>query len=241
MTFELVDLQYANERANGTLVGEAYDRLKTDIITHRLQPGRKVSEAKLVAHSGLGRAPVRAAMARLAQEGLIITPSPKTNIVAPLTFADIKEVFHLRNLLEPDAARMATGRINIARLRKLNAACKTQYALGDADNEFAFLKANRDFHVYIAVAAGNPLQAQWIERLQDAVMRVLWLALRQSDTNFQWASGHNDIVEAMERGDGNAAERLARKHLLGGQDKIMRILLDSGQVDNINLAVNDMR
>jgi DNA-binding GntR family transcriptional regulator len=225
------------EHSGDRLVDQAYLRLKADIITHVLEPGQKISEGKLVEHTGLSRAPVRSAMARLLQEGLVVLASSKTQIVAPLTMADVREIFHLRDLLEPDAARLAAGRVDIAMLKELNKACARPYTPGNTDEEFAFLAANRAFHLAIARSSGHPVQTQWIERLQDAVMRVLWLSLRLENRPSMWSTGHDDIIAALAAADGAAAERFARKHLLNGQKAVLDVLMRSRRIQRANLAL----
>lgn len=214
------------ESRSGALLEEAYIQMKRDIITHRLRPGQKVSEARLVRHTGLGRAPVRAAMTRLIQEGLIQALSAKTTIISPLTMAEIREMFHLRNMIEPDAARLAIGRVDVAELRRLNGFCDMEYRAGVVDEEYAFLKANRDFHMCIAEASGHPTQARWIARLQDTAMRVLWIRIRFGSPA-KWARGHDEIIDAIERRDAAAVERHARKHLVANERVILSMLLET--------------
>lgn len=224
-----------DETAPGVLLEEAYNLIKRDIITHRLRPGQKVSEARLVQHTGFGRAPVRVAMTRLIQEGLIRAPSAKTTIISPLTMAEIREMFHLRNMIEPDAARLAIGRIDVAQLRHLNSFCDMEYRSGVIDEEYAFLKANRDFHMAIAVASGHPTQARWIARLQDIAMRVLWIRVRFGPPA-KWARGHDEIIEAIERRDPAAVERYARKHLVANERVILSMLLETAVENTLNLS-----
>lgn len=208
----------------GTLLLEAYDHLKLDVITHRLKPGQKVSEARLTEHCQRSRASVRAAMVRLTQEGLMVQTSPKTTIIAPLTLRGISEVAHLRLLLEPDAARAAALTMDAAQLEALNAACDPALSPGLEDEDY--LLANRAFHMAIAEAAGRPLQAQWIGRLQDHAMRHLWLNIQSKDEQ-GWAQGHRDIIAAIAARDPEAAARCAENHLRAGQTATLARLAES--------------
>ena len=85
---------------------------------------------------GLGKAPIRAALARLAQDGLVAAIARRGWRVAPVTLADVLDVFRLRRSLEPLAARLAAERgIDAALLKRLDAAI-TAYdrAIGLATN-----------------------------------------------------------------------------------------------------------
>src|SRR3954462_14840967 len=89
-----------------------------------LAPGAGVSEAQLVNEFGLSKAAVRAALARLRAEGLVVAEPRRAHVVAPLTLRDVLEIYDLRLLLEPPGAEAAAGQIardELARLRKLAA------------------------------------------------------------------------------------------------------------------------
>ena len=98
----------------------AYARIKDDIISCALQPGEEVSEGLLVARYGMSKAPIRSAMMRLRQEGLIVSRGRQGNAVSPVTLRDIQEIFQLRLVLEVTAVRLAAGKVDAARLRSLN-------------------------------------------------------------------------------------------------------------------------
>jgi DNA-binding GntR family transcriptional regulator len=85
----------------------AYDRLREDIIEWRLEPGRPLGEVDLAAAIGVSRTPVREALARLTAEGLVTAGHGRTSIVAPMSTADIRQLFELREALETQAARLA--------------------------------------------------------------------------------------------------------------------------------------
>ena len=86
---------------NGPSLNEtAYRAIKADIIACVLQPGEEISEAVLVGRYGFSKAPIRSALMRLRQEGLIVSRGRQGNIVSPVTLRDVKEVFQLRLLLE---------------------------------------------------------------------------------------------------------------------------------------------
>src|SRR3954462_2533940 len=102
----------------------AYERLRTAIVALELGPRTGGSEARLVAGFGFSRAAVRAALARLRAEGLVVAEPRRGHVIAPLTLRDVLEIYDLRLLLEPPGAEAAAGQIardELARLRKLAA------------------------------------------------------------------------------------------------------------------------
>jgi DNA-binding GntR family transcriptional regulator len=218
------------------LIDEAYERLKFEIVTLQLAPGEKISEAVLAARFELGTTPIRSAVARLALEGLIVALSERTNVVAPLTLTQIQEVFALRKLLEPHAARLAAGRIDPRELHALEEACQVGYTAGNIDEEYAFLVANRKFHVAIARASGSERLAAMVEQLEDAAMRILCLVLEIENHSEDWQHGHRDILEALVTGNGTRAAEIALAQLVESEELVTRVVLKSSMLSKINLA-----
>ena len=87
-------------------------------------------------------------------------------VVKPITLRDIGEIFALRRMLEPVAARHAAGRADVNRLRQLDAVCGAGFVAGDPASQATFLQAHRQLHLAIVTAGGN-------ERLTD-VFAPLW-------------------------------------------------------------------
>ena len=113
---------------NANLNELAYRTIKEDIISCALQPGEAISEAVLVARYELSKAPIRSALVRLRQEGLVISRGRMGNIVSPVTLRDVQEIFQLRLVLEVATIKLAAGNVDPARIRELNNAVLAGYA-----------------------------------------------------------------------------------------------------------------
>ena len=125
------------------LTDRAYERLKHDVITCVLAPGTEISEPQLCLHYRLGKAPVRMALIRLAHEGLVRAIPRRGYLISPVTLKDIQDIFELRLMLEPRAARMAAGNIDARRARALETAASAGYLVHDARSITSFLDANK--------------------------------------------------------------------------------------------------
>src|SRR6476620_11022636 len=147
------------------LTERAYDRLRREIITCVIQPGSEISETQLSTPYKMGKAAVRVALTKLAHDGLVRAIPRRGYMVMPVTLKDIHDVFELRLMLEPLAARMAAGKVNMQRLRGFDEICREGYQPGDARSTTRFLDANKAFHVEIAQATGNARLASAIEQL----------------------------------------------------------------------------
>ena len=215
------------QAADRSLNDIAYDAIKDDIISCALQPGEDVSEGLLVARYRMGKAPIRSALMRLRQEGLIVSRGRQGNAVSPVTLRDVQEIFQLRLVLEVTAVRLAAGRVDAARLRALNEAAHATHAAGDSAGEAAYLRANRAFHRYVAECAGNQRLVALVVSLMEQHERIVHLGLALQRREREFHHFHDDLVTALIEGDGERAAQLTEAALRGGQKKVMEALTAS--------------
>ena len=156
----------------------AYDRLRRAIMRLELAPGAQVSEASLVEEFGFSKASVRAALARLRGDGLVLAQPRRRHVVAPLTMRDVLEVYDLRLTLEPPAAVAAAQRIDEAELQRLAALTGPDAGLSEAGELERFMAANTTIHLGIVRAAGNGRATRIVERLLDDSERARRVALQ---------------------------------------------------------------
>ena len=225
-----------NGKPGGTGDGQAADRnlndiayrtIKDDIISCALQPGEDISEGMLAARYRLGKAPIRSAMTRLRQEGLVVSRGRQGNAVSAVTLRDVQEVFQLRMVLEVTAVRLAAGRVDAARLRSLNESAHAAWSPGDEARESTYLRANRALHRYVAESSGNQRLAALLVGLMEQHERIVRLGLALQNREHEFHHFHDDLVDALIDGDGNRAAQLTEAALRGGQRKVIEALADS--------------
>ena len=227
---------FADVRSIPLLSDRAYERIRHDIITCTIAPGTEVSETQLCTHYKLGKAPVRMALNRLAHDGLVRAIPRRGYRVTVITIQDIHDVFELRLMLEPVAARMAAGRVDAPRLRALDEVCRAGYVPGDAKSTSRFLEANKAFHVEIARAAGNTRLADAVEQLLDEMTRLLHLGLGPRNRSQEMQREHRALVKALERGDSGTAERICREQIETARGMVLSAILASSSVMNLALG-----
>ncbi|MDQ2065121.1 GntR family transcriptional regulator [Xinfangfangia sp. CPCC 101601] len=215
---------------------DAYRSIKSDIVLSRIAPGAAVSEAMLEKRYSFGRASIRKALTRLAQDGLIVPRARSGHQVAPLTLADIDEVFMLRRRLEPYSVRLAAGRIDEPRLRALDQLCRASYTAGDIEGELAFLEANRQFHVALGYAAGLPRLGRMVEQLHDEAARILYLGFRLKSRSEEWSHGHEALLEALTAPDPEKAEKIATDLLDHSYEQVRKAALESRSLRGAELV-----
>ncbi len=217
------------------LTDRAYERIKHDIITCAIAPGTEITEPQLCSHFKLGKAPVRMALTRLAHDGLVRAIPRRGYMVTAVTLKDIHDVFELRLMLEPAAARMAAGKVDARRLRALDDACRAGYQPNDVKSITRFLDASKAFHVAIAQATGNGRLATMIAQLLDQMTRLLHLGLGLRNRSQEMLHEHRALVKALARGDGETAERISREQIEAARNMVLSAIMTSSTV--MNLAI----
>jgi len=215
----------------------AYELIRLDILTFRLKPGEKTSERLLAARYALGMAPIRAALPRLVQEGLIEKTAERGTFIAPLTLRGVRDTYQMRYLLEPAAAELAAVRgMDSARLDHLRRVCESHWAPDDDDAIIHILLANRDFNLAIAEASGNALLARTIRHLQNLSLRILFLGTTQRDAANFWGMGPAKIRDAIVARNGPLARELYAEDLACGERWAMKVIMALPELESINLA-----
>lgn len=220
------------------LTERAYDRIRRDIISCVIMPGSEISETQLCTQYKLGKAPVRVALTKLSHDGLVRAIPRRGYRVVPVTLKDIHDVFELRLMLEPVAARMAAGKVNTQRLRMYDEVCRAGYQPGDAKSTGRFLEANKAFHVTIAQATENARLAGAIEHLLDEMTRLLHLGLGLRKGSQEMQHEHKTLVKALARGDGETAERICREQIEASRNMVLSAILTSRSVLNLAITVD---
>jgi DNA-binding GntR family transcriptional regulator len=227
----------SKQRTRELRMGPAtYEAIREDIVTLSLAPGEKVSEIDLERRYRVGKAPVRVALGRLAQEGLVINRLRSGHIVAPITLQDITETWQLRRTLESEAAALAAGHVS----EDLTAAYeRTRVADFDGSNTkavFEFLSANRDFIVEMARCTGNKLMIQWICHLEVLAMRTLFLGIRTQRSATEWRIEYEEIYGALARGDAASARKLVCEAVAHSERVVLDSLMQAPDLRTVNLG-----
>ncbi len=213
-----------------------YDRIKRSIIRCELQPGQQVTEEQLAHQYGVSRGSIRPALKRLYQEQLIQTISRNRYVIPPVTLKDANDVFEMRLLLEPAAARQAAGRIGPEQLQRLTQLCGARYRPGDRESAEEFLRANTELHVTIARASGNVLLAEFIANLLEREERLNNLAHSLKDRNEDAHHEHVELVEALAAGDGERAAEVMASGIRSARGFVLEAMMASPALQQVNVV-----
>ncbi|HTR84759.1 MAG TPA: GntR family transcriptional regulator [Reyranella sp.] len=213
-----------------------YRRIRSDIMGCVLAPGESCSESQLAEVYGVSKAPVRWALAALSREGLVTARPRQGHTVAPVTIESVNDLFGVRMILEPAAARLAAGHADIERLKQLHARVTEGCTFGDRRSERRWVDANNQFHIEITRAAGNERLTRITMAVLEESQRVMHVLISVFEEVRSMGQDHRDLISALAKGDGEGAARVAREHLEHSRRIVMDALL--GNATTRGLAAN---
>lgn len=195
---------------------EVYETLLAQLISLKIAPGNRIAVDALVRELGVSQTPIRAALIRLENEGLVIKTHNVGYSAAPMPSRQhFEQIYDLRLLLEPYAARRTAETVSgevRAQLGALDAAMADPESddAKRAYSQFALLDAR--FHNLIATASGNTLVAEALAR-SYAHMHLFRLRYHSVVTEGA-VQEHAAIMRGIIAGDGAAAQKAMEEHLL---------------------------
>jgi DNA-binding GntR family transcriptional regulator len=209
-----------------------YRVLFEDIRQQRLLPNASLQEEDLAARFQVSRTPVREAVRRLIQDGLLERRGSSTS-VRQLTVEEVANIYPMIAVMEGLAARLAAERISDAELDALHE--MHERMAGEADSSPAFIETNQAFHDAIIEAAGNPPLAREIERFRMITNHFRQVVLGMPQRQNQSTAEHAAILEALRSGNGAGAEAAMRNHV-GTAEAVLMLLLRTSRLVASSIA-----
>jgi DNA-binding GntR family transcriptional regulator len=200
-----------------------YRRLKEMILAGELAPGARLVELELAAQFGVSRTPVREALKRLIDSKLVLVDPVRAYVVRTADAGEIEEIYLVREMLDGLAARLATKRIRadeVAQLRLIVDSMRTAIKSQRID---VVVNSNIMFHDRIYRAAGNETLSRIGLELREFIRRFSREAFEKTPRVAEVLEEHEMLVDAIQRGDSEAAERLAREHLRSAREYMTRL------------------
>lgn len=196
----------------------AYSRLRESILGGLLTPGERISEPGLAEQLGISRTPVREALQRLAQEGLVELSPGRGARVRVLTPEEVLEVYEVRALLESEAARLAATNATKAELKGLEQYLKTLSSL-PKESYTQQMQVDFDFHTALVKASHNRLLARIYQDLR-ATLALVRSNMQTRSQHPVTRKQHQAILQALQARDPKAAARAVREHVLHFRDLV---------------------
>jgi DNA-binding GntR family transcriptional regulator len=192
---------------------DAYDRLRHAIVTAELQPSERLVESDLMQLLGTSRFAVRTALVRLAQEGLVEHERNRGAKVRLVGEDEAAEILESRMVLEGLAARYAAARATPEHVAELRGILDEMRALLDAGDLFGASDLNARLHARLLEISGIGSAARLVGMLNSQLVRFQYRTILLPGRAEQSHAEHRALVDAIARGDADAAESAVRVHL----------------------------
>lgn len=207
------------------LVEQAYAELRRRILDNVYAPGFQALESALADELGVSRTPLREALIRLQDEGLVEVVPRHGMRVLPVSAADMKEIYEILTSLEAMAAELvALKRPAPAELAALEKASRDMEKALKKDDLDAWAEADERYHRQLIELCGNRRLAAVVYNYWDRAHRARMFTLRLRPKPVNSTHEHLAVVEAIRRGDAVAARELHRAHRERGSRELLEIL-----------------
>jgi DNA-binding GntR family transcriptional regulator len=223
----------ARESALETRITErAYATIRQEILGCAMRPGDRFSESQLSESLGMGRTPIREALTRLRQEGLVESFPRSGYRVSLITMRDVNEIFQARQLIECEVAAIIAARgMNPGERARLVELAGRPYKVATPEDRSEWLRNNTEFHVEIARIAGNTRLTRFLEQILAEMERLLTVGWSVSSLLGQ----HLDLVEAIASGDPELARRDTAASIGRSKENTIRALMSSPALQDASI------
>jgi DNA-binding GntR family transcriptional regulator len=204
------------QRVAAPLREQVLDLLRQAIVEHRLKPGQRLIERELVEQIGVSRTTIREVLRQLAAEGLVATIPQRGAVVAVPTAEEAAELYEVRAALESLAARRFVERASESQVQALRAAfdeVERVMVAGDDADTLAMIQAKDHFYDVLLKGSGNRAIHQILSGLTARVSVLRATSMAQPGRAVQSLAEIEAIVDAVERGDADAAARACAHHV----------------------------
>lgn len=208
---------------------QAYTLLRRKILDNEISAGLQATEQEIAEALGMSRTPVREALVRLANEGLVEVRPRHGMRVLPVSGEDMREIYEILTGLETVAAESVARRgLTDAQSGSLEqAVADMDIALENGDLR-AWAEADERFHMLLVDFCGNRRLRTLVGTYWDQAHRVRMITLRLRPKPTKSSADHAELLDALRRGDGEAASRIHREHREGSGKMLIEILETHG-------------
>jgi len=208
-------------RASRGVVGSGYRPLRDVVLKMvrdriadgTLRPGARIFEEDIAERLGVSRGPVREALGRLQEQGLIVTVANRGSFVVELAPDDIRELYELRLALESLAVRRMMARRNPRDVKRLAACLGTMRRAAARGDLRRLLEADLAFHRAIWQAAGQRFLAQALQRLEGPLQVLMSVQNRAYVDLAEDVRDQEEVLSAISSGDPDRAVVAMSRHI----------------------------
>lgn len=206
-----------------SLEEQVYFTLEDEILSGKLKRGETITENSLSARLGVSRTPLRAALHRLAEEGLIEISPNRGAVVMGIGKEELVDIYKIRMRLEGLASAEAAKKISAEDKKRLKEIVElSDFYIAKQDSE-RLKELDTEFHSIIYQAGGNRMLCKVLSDLHKNVHIYRKRSLTVVDRLEKSVSEHKRILAAIEHGDADAADRLTSSHIEAALNNLLTV------------------
>ncbi|WP_145948719.1 GntR family transcriptional regulator [Paenibacillus sp. Y412MC10] len=191
---------------------QIYLTLKREIIAGELQPGTRLIVLDIAGKFQVSQAPVREALERMKQEGLINGIPNKGSVVSNITSKEIRDIFVLREIIEGYAVRTSMPTLSEGDYEQLEMIIRSMEEAVERDDTLGILELDMDFHGFFYKRCDNQAILELWNQMRTKVMRFMAISNRHHTTDLL-AEWHRRLITVLQTGDGDAVEEAFIEHM----------------------------
>lgn len=204
-----------------TLSDRVFEIVREQIVTGTLPTLQPIRQDALASALGVSKIPLREALARLEQEGLLSSQANRGYFVRPMSTAEVEEIFSMRLKIEPEAAGHACTLATVEdKAAAQDAFDDLDHTFSQTDRLFDLTNKNRDFHMALVRPGRRTLTTQMVERLQILAERYVLAHLKPAGREGRAHREHRALLTAWLDGDPVLLTRLLTEHIQATLDDL---------------------
>jgi len=202
---------------------QAADVIRTLILRRELEADAPLRETELAAALGVSRNTMREALRLLTREGLVSQDHHKVATVAPLTVADVGDIFTCRLLIEKGAADLLAKRDDLPPLDAMHESLDVLGHAGESDWQYV-IDADRDFHTSLVALAGSPRLNTAYAHLEGEMRRCMAATTRAHHDPAELFHSHTELLTNIEARRFDRFKEVLGQHLGAAEQNIVRVM-----------------
>ena len=203
---------------------QIYGALRRAIVTARIEPGTTLHEPGIAAHFTVSRTPVREALLRLREDGLVEIWRQSGTFVAPVDAARVEEGMLVREALEPRVIAHAVDYLTDDILSALEFQTQRMADAARTKDARTFIEADDHFHQLLVATSGYVHVAGIITQVNAQLDRVRYLSASEPIRARAAVAEHRQLLKCLAGRDKDASSRLLEKHLQGSWQLIRKFM-----------------
>ncbi|KKY00660.1 GntR family transcriptional regulator [Paraclostridium benzoelyticum] len=196
--------------------------IRNAIFEGKLNQGDRLIENHIAERMGVSRTPVREALRQLEIEGLAVNVPRKGTLVKGISKEDAIEIYDIREVLEGLVSRLACLHITRLEIRRLNEIISIMEESIKNSNNSEYIKAHNEYNQILLNASKNKRLIERLETIYDYLKSLRRISLMTNERREEAIKEHKDIVKAIEIGDEELAEKVARIHVYNAKKAFIK-------------------